>query len=293
MTVATLITANHPETYVQCSLSLDTLRTGFPTAIIEVYVNPDSVRIPEIRQRCEAIGAIFRVLPLSSTHHAFWIKSIIRDMAMAVELGLAPQARPLAIVDPDCIFWRDCEQFVFPEAWLAGAFVPDHWNHWSQSAYRARLHTSFLWVPDPARLFRAAEELLPFAGGDYCPFDPYRPVMVYDYGRPTFYDTLAILCHALPRDKVAVFGEEHLNCYDHLNSASFFHEMQERWDNDEQRAEFARIHKLAETDPKELRGLWRKTVAYYQQQAGELVKRFGESNWNDAQKEKVSGNSQG
>lgn len=117
--------------------------------------------------------------------------------------------------------------------------------------------------------------------------------MLFDYGRPTFYDTLSILCHALPRSAMAVFGEEHLNCFDHINSASFFHQMQERWDNDAQRQEFARIHELAKTNPKELRGLWKTTLAYYQQQHVELLKRLQSSNWHGATQAEISRTSTG
>ena len=265
MTVATLISANHPDTYEQCTLSLNTLRVGFPTARIEVYCNPCGLDLQRdiMKRTVNSVCAEFNELD-EPIHHADWIAERIEWC----------DDFPLVLVDPDMIFWEDCEGFKF-DALIAGACVPDHWNHWSKCAYRARLHTSFLWINDPRALMNA----IPMQNHPYQPFDPFMPVMVYDYGRPTFYDTLAILCHALPREQVVCFEVKHLNCYDHINSASFFHEMQKRWDTDAQREEFARIHKLAVEDPAQLRGLWRKTKAYYDQQAAELVKRMGESTW--------------
>jgi hypothetical protein len=272
MTVATLISATEFDTYEACTLSLDSLRVGFPTAAINVHCQPRCVHKitgnKDMLLRCQDIGAEWVYHHDGPIHHADWIHDMI---------NLYPG--PLVIVDPDCIFWENCEGFKFDAA-IAGMFVPDHWNHWSRSIYRSRLHTSFLWI-DPSRLRKCMDDLWSTShNGPYLPCDLFRPVMTYDYGRPTFYDTLAILCHALPTGDITIFNERHLNCYDHLNSASFYHEMMQRWDTDAQRAEFKRIHDLAKTDPKQLRGLWRKTLSYYAQQQAELVRRMPQSNWN-------------
>lgn len=262
MTVATLITANSPDTYLQCTLTLDSLRVGFPTADISVTVNCSPFaqkHREEIYLRCKAIDTHHQELLWPAIHHADWIRDVLARTTKA----------PVVIVDPDCIFWMNCEWFDFPGL-LAGMYVPDHWNHWSRSAYRARLHTSFLWIKDPGDLNERIKSIE--NNHAYLPCNPLRPVLVYDYGRPTFYDTLAILCHALPKPEVNVFEETHLDCYDHLNCASFYHEMLERWETEEQRAEFARIHKLATDNPKELRGLWRKTQSYYNQMHDRLMR---------------------
>lgn len=270
MTVCCLITATRSDTYAQCTLALDTLRVGFPTAEIDVHVNAISAeKDKELFLRISGIGAKLVATRSTEWHHADWIRAMMQRQ----------DARPLVLVDPDCIFWENCEGFKFPGL-IAGMFVPDHWNHWSGCAYRSRLHTSFLWINDPEALCERLKAAFPQGGGEYLPFDPFRPTTVFDFGRPTFYDTIAILCHALPKQEVNVFGPEHLNCYDHLNCASFYHQMMEKWDTEKQKAEFARIYSLAQTNPKELRGLWKSTMAYYDQQAAELVRRLGRSNWN-------------
>jgi hypothetical protein len=274
VTVCTLITANDPATYANCTLTLDTIRVGFPTAKIDVLINSRPFNFQETVRRAHEIGC--RVISCRTDpepiHHADWIRQRVLHASEA----------PTVIVDPDMIFWENCEGFTFPGS-IAGAYVPDHWNHWSDCAYRSRLHTSFLWINDPKALLAA----IPRGSEPYLPFDPFHPVTTFDFGRATFYDTLAILCHALPKKEVCLFGEEHMNCYDHINSASFYKQMLVKFE-EPKRSEFARIHELARTNPKELRGLWRQTARYYAEQHIELIKRLPTTGWDADEAQKIS-----
>lgn len=274
MTVCTLITANDPATYANCTLTLDTIRVGFPTAELVVWFNdgtaPDAVRCKKLGARAFASNRVDNRI-----HHAKWIQTML-------EMPPPGHTGPLVVVDPDMMFWENCEGFTFPGS-IAGAYVPDHWNHWSDCAYRSRLHTSFLWINDPKALLAA----IPRGSEPYLPFDPFHPVTTFDFGRATFYDTLAILCHALPKKEVCLFGEEHMNCYDHINSASFYKQMLVKFE-EPKRSEFARIHELARTNPKELRGLWRQTARYYAEQHIELIKRLPTTGWDADEAQKIS-----
>lgn len=265
MYVATLITAEHPDTYQNCTLSLDTLRVGFPTADIEVFFQPGCVNADDIYARCKKIGVEAVELP-ERVHHADWIKNTIVLGSLGKE--------PTVIVDPDCIFWSNCEGFQF-SGLVAGMYVPTHWNHWSQSTYAARIHTSFMWFPDPGAFLQAVFDLTPKLSAEYLPCDLYRPVMAFQNGDPIFYDTMALFCQAsVGKKPVDLFQMHHLDCYDHINCSSFYHQMLERFDDPRQKAGFAQVHELARTEPQKLRGLWKQTVAYYLAQEAELYRRL-------------------
>lgn len=250
MKAVTLITVTDVSHYKQCTLILDTFRVGFPTEEIFVAENHFSYGASETELRCRKLGFKYYKYPTQKHHPDF-----IEDWVMA-DLD-----EPLVVLDPDIIFWSDCEWMVKTDDQfhLMGHITPAHWNHWAKMMYAARVHASFMIFPNVKRLQARLAELVDVA--EYRPFNPFRAFTVFDSQRPMFFDTCANLYHAVG---AVGFKEKHLNCYDHLNSASFYREMLELFASEPHlRAGFERVHELAVKNPQALKGLWKEVKHYY------------------------------
>ncbi len=231
-------------------LCFDTIRVGFPTWEIHATLNDESTTTTSFyiafTKKCEKA----QVKPHFSQirqHHAKWIEQA---------LYIGNYNKPLVILDGDTIFWENCEGFTFPTL-LAGYFVPFHHNEYSRCMTVSRLHTSFLWIKDPTRIEATLLEKCPDRHNLYLPFNPFLPHFTFMNDAMWFWDTCAELYQCLGG---TAFEEKHLNCFDHLNSASFYPEMLERLSN---REGFQKMHELAHTEPQKLRGLWKEIDLYY------------------------------
>ena len=186
-------------------LVFPTLRTGFPTARIEVVDNGSCPEmVPRIRAAAEAAGATFEARPL--VHYSeHWRHNLFeRDW----DEGDAP----VVFVDPDVVFWGSCEGWDFGDALMAGRLIPElpyGLNH----VQPARLHPSMLWVPSMKRLRSEFARLLPSeAEGSWNCIGPARE---QDGDIRRTYNTLAPLYRAL-QDACTAFDAVHLDAYDHL-----------------------------------------------------------------------------
>lgn len=253
MRVFTLVTVPRPELWNNCTLFLHTIRTGFPTAEICVFGNDlkEDERF-RLHSACDKIGAEFE--PLPRVHHARWIEDMINL-----------HSDRIAIVDPDTVWWENCENIKVPEPFLwAGRYVPAMWNEWARCRSTPRLHSEFVLIPDVIKFHNAVaalnkEQYEP--GGEYCTWDPYYPRVFFLGTMKFFCDTLSQLYSALPG---WAFDEDVKNRYDHLNSAAFFDIMCTRVAKVDG---FKEVHRLAQENPKELRGLWREIDFYYNEMA--------------------------
>lgn len=193
-TVSILTFCSHPSLSYGALLVFKTIRTGFPTARIEVFDNGSHPDVAcQIRAEAERVGARFEAMaPRHYADHLEWVL-----------FGRPHDLGPLVLVDPDVVFWESVEGWDFRDALAAGRLIPEQRD--GRVASLARLHPSLFWVPDVGRLRAAAQSLV----------DPVGGTLQADGGRFVFRDTLASLYEAL-RDEFQPFGEGHLDAYDHL-----------------------------------------------------------------------------
>lgn len=234
------------------ALSLETVRVGFPTATIKVYLNAPSSEVVSALYP-KIIAAQAQMIYLNQVHHAEWLKDVINEHHDAAKL---------VILDGDCIFWRNCEWFEFNEP-IAGYLVPKIWNEFTGCVSLARLHTSFL-VIRPGQLMRSIS--LAYASYKEHPWfdvELIKPQIVFQDKKPVYLDTLCNLCQAI---EYSTFEEQHMECYDHINSGSFYDDIMERF-SEKSATAFDAVHQAARSDFRKLRGLWREIDAYYKEKA--------------------------
>lgn len=228
-------------------LTFRTLRVGFPTAEVTVVDNASRPEArAEVARLAAGVGARFRQLEREIEHHAF------------VSHTVSTESGPLAIVDPDLVFWDGMEDRPSPGL-VAGRLIPDFRDPFSGTLTRARLHTSLLVVPDCAalrdRILREQRR--------HVDFHPFRPVSLRERGGWTRWDTGAALHAALDEGESRPFDEPDLDRYDHIFTGSHLDQVLPSL-APEDRAALAEAHRLAqETDLTPLRGLWRRQEAFF------------------------------
>ena len=265
ITVKVLVTVNDLAHLAACTLAFKSLRVGWPTAKIHVYVNGGDYYgdiAAKLQREAQLPIDIYATKPV---HHAEWIRGCVYTSTPG----------PLVIVDADTVFWKSCEDWEFDEdVVLAGYFVPRMWNDFAKAVSEPRIHTSLMVFPDVARLYQAIRQAYPLAykaHGDYCPCEPFYPRVSFVDGEPRFWDSCANLYGMLASlerspvlQRILHFGPEHKACYDHLNSASFYDVMRERLEG-ETREGFIAAHRDWVKNPTP--GLWPLVDAYYKQKA--------------------------
>lgn len=205
-----LATCRKPELLRATTLVFDTIRTGFPTAKIEVDWNgSDSSREMEITgEAATKVGASFVAIK-HTTHHE-WLCSILKH-----------QDELCWVADSDLVFWNDVESFDL-ECRMAGRLTPRFACNFTKSITQSRLHTSLLRI-DPLQI-RGAIEIY----GSYFPDcyatprptieDLVSPRYIPDRNGPAyFYDTASLLYQAIGGYS---FDEDTLNRYDHVGSGT-------------------------------------------------------------------------
>lgn len=249
MKIAILTAVPKEEMFQNCTLSLDTIKVGFPHSEVHVWNALDYSE--RVKAKCDRVGARFHLdSPLTHAwQHAQWMEHVIWNTQ-----------GPLCIVDPDCIFWKDCEWFEFPTL-LAGYFVPFMYSEMVHALCMPRLHTSFLYIKDCAQLIEAIVAKYPDCQrpvvGPFCPCDPFKPDVKFFNGQAIFWDTCATLFNMLGGTP---FGQEHLECYDHIFSSSFAHIIRQHVCDKE---DYDHVYELARTEPEKLRGFNAVATEYY------------------------------
>lgn len=255
ITVRILVSVPDPERFDACTLCFDTIRTGFPTAKIIADIN--GVTHPAVYNKAAAKAQAAGVeifLRTDEAHHGRWIHGCVENHEID---------GPLVILDADTIFWKSCEDWAFTGSLLAGYSVPRMWNDFAKAVSMPRIHTSMMWFSDVPALRQALRDIYPYAhqkAGEYCPCDPFMPSVKFLYGRPIFWDSCAVLFNMIGPGNCQFFTEKHLDCFDHINSVSFYDVMCERLEDD-------RGLKLVANElvkqPETLKGLWPIVGAYY------------------------------
>ncbi len=205
ITVHILATCRKPELLPFTELVFRTLRVGFPTAKVIVHDNalPDYARA-SVLKLADQNSCLWK--DLKPTIHHRWIESL-----------LAEESQPFFLLDTDCIFYQDFEQFIpqFAEQPLAGYRIPEWRDEFSGCITRARLHTSLLYL-NP---YAIADSLQKYIGGIAdTPFtpkvNPIHPLVLPFKQQPYFYDTCSLLYHAIGGFS---FTDEMKDAYTHLH----------------------------------------------------------------------------
>jgi hypothetical protein len=202
--VYVLVTNREPALAKTSSLVFESIRLGFPDARIVVYGNASPAR-DEIARRARETDAQFVGMTKEMTH-ADWLESMI-----GINTG------PIAIVDPDVVFWERVQDWEFGDALLAGRYIQGYRDRYNHKMFtHPRLHPSFWWIPNASALWDAIQEIrepVAWSGGDL-----WKPFMQYAYRQGTgwgFWDTGAQLYAGLGHHMRA-FDHRQLNAYDHL-----------------------------------------------------------------------------
>lgn len=226
------------------TLTFRTLRVGFPTAEVVVVENGS---LPELRGsiRAAAESAGCTVLQLDESEHHF---ALIERLTLAED-------RPVVFLDPDIALWERIEGWDFGGALMAGRFLPEFADPFSDTLTLSRLHTSHLWFPRPQALRARIKAITAkrWEAGSL-----FQPRMT----PPGWWrwDTAAALFHALD-DEAARFSEAQLDAYDHLFCGSHLPQVLPRMG--EWGALMADSHRQAQDDLPSIKGIWRQQQAFF------------------------------
>lgn len=238
----------NPDLLYGSLLVFRTLRAGFPNARVQVV---DNASLPEARAEIARLaketGCAFRSLAEPGIAHGRFIESTIAEVANGPDPG-----RRAVFVDPDVCLWRNCEELQFGGL-VAGLLVEAYNDEVMQCVTMPRLHTSFLWINEPAKLMQEITALRRIHI-DFQPFLPYSAKLGDMWLR---YDTGASLYAALAGQCVA-FDPSHMDYYDHIYAGSHFDYWQGKHVDELQRM-MEDAHAAAKAgDLAALKGLWRR-----------------------------------
>jgi hypothetical protein len=264
----------HPALAYGTLLVFKTLRTGFPTADIEVFDNGSH---PEVRDQIMAeaqrVGASFTgIKPQRWVDHYKWLL-----------LERKPEGRPLVILDPDVIFWASVEDWSSPGALMAGRRMSR--INAGPIVQHARLHPSLLWIQDVEQLRLAmgtqGESLI-------------SPCLGSFEGELHFWDTFSRLYEEMVHWCMS-FTPEHLGCFDHLFFGSHLPVVAAQCSGDMD--VIGRAHVMASTGNYEaLKGIWREQDAYFARPASdeigaEVLRRLTETRGSAANRRRLAAES--
>ena len=247
MTAVRILTCNRqdtPESLWGNTLTLKTIRTGFPTADVEVWDNSSDFGVADIEALAVAAGA--RFVPMDKRiEHWQWLDQMVRSTR-----------GELVIVDPDVVFWKEFQRPCGPGALMSGRYVAENGGYLAKTP--PRLHTSLLFIPDAQALCIAIDEV---ARHTY-DFRGWQPCAWRENGRMVHVDTGAAVFASLGYGKCVAFDEEVLDTYDHMVSGTAL----DWWEKAEKAGHVRRdvlaamrdAHQRARADISSVKGLWRE-----------------------------------
>lgn len=227
-------------------LTLRTVRTGFPTARIRVVDNGSRPEMAaQIAKAARQAGCDMREIAQSLPHHIL-LDSIIR----------ANGEHPLVICDPDLLFWDSMEAFQTDKV-MAGWRIPTFADPYTGTITMSRIHTSFMWIPNPAELCRRVDTFR----ARYFDCAGWQPVMVPHNGSVIRWDTGAAITDML-NDDVEGWDGPWDGRYDHLfcgtHASLVLDSIPEKY-----RGPWKRAHKQAVSDPHLVRGIYAVQRAFF------------------------------
>lgn len=229
----------HIDQIYGATLVFDTIRIGFPTAEIIVF---DNNSIPEafieIEKATTKVGAKLIKLESEVSHHDY----------IRLLLDSNNTETPIYIIDPDIIFWKNVETFNTGKL-LAGRWLPDFLDNYSNTLTKARVHTSFIYIPS----IRLLKEKIDVIERTYWDTDLIKPIAVRIDNNWVRWDTFAQVFECLYED-IEIFSDEMNNCFDHIFCGSHLNILGTLFSN----PRLHEIHRLAIHNPTSLKGLWRE-----------------------------------
>ena len=246
MNVHILATCRKPELAPFTELVFKTLRVGFPTASVTVYLNGDcETNCPNIVALCDQNKC--SVSRVDTIHHK-WIEQLVYS-----------EDAPFFLCDTDVIFYSSIEQFTF-QSHLAGFRVPEWQDEFSGAVTRARLHPSLLYIDPVAVRNKITEFRKVCPESEFTPFcNPFYPLCLPLNGRMYFHDTVSLLYHAIGGQE---FTDEQKDAYFHFNFGTIPDLVLPRLKNPEQ---MTTARNAIMANPDMGRGGWRFQEEYYQQ----------------------------
>lgn len=244
-----LATCRKPELLRASTMVFETIKVGFPTAPVMLYINDPEGMPPG----CEA--AIHHAAPShtsmfeTNTVHYRWIEHLAGTME-----------KPFWVCDTDMVFYEPVEDWKFETA-LAGRLTPQYRNDWLHCIERPRLHSSLLWI-DPVAV--RVQTHCWWRRYPQTPFTPHHNLWAPAYvpmgrGRTAWYDTGAQLYHALGG---TAFTAAQLDAYSHAFFGTIEDLVQPQVDGD---GMMARRRKEFFETPQAFKGCWREQQCWYAQ----------------------------
>jgi hypothetical protein len=231
------------------TLIFKSLRTGFSNADVIVI---DNASIPNARK-------VIKQLSAKANCYFFQLESEILHNKFLEEIILnQPLSGTVVILDPDIIFWENCENWKFNKL-LAGSYIPAHIDEWTQSLVRPRIHTSFYWIQDIVKLRNIIKPLIEFYRNE---FDPFLPVTFkegshwyrFDTGG-SLYSVIQKYCHH--------FTEKEHSAFDHLFGGTHLNLFIDQIKPKNTKKSLIDIHTMAKIDPSKLQGIWKKQKHFF------------------------------
>lgn len=252
MKVHILATCRKEELLPATTMVFKTLRTGFPTADVTVWLNSlfPMFKDPRIVSAYESVDA--GVTTWSTIHHE-WILHL-----------LDVETEPFWICDTDVVFWKSVEDWI-PKVPMMGCFNPRFFDRFTNCETMSRLHTSLLYF-DPAAIKSEVEKY--FSQFSETPFNP-RPNLIYPGFFPSrwlggiknfFHDTCCLLYHAIGGNH---FTDEMKDAYSHLFFGTISDLVAPHYPGEEMRQFAFRVF----DNPELLRGAWRAQDAWFKRHA--------------------------
>lgn len=253
-----LATCRQSELLRATTLVFDTVRVGFPTANIKVFLNdPKPEEAEQITRSANNCGC--EIIAIPKTLHHVWLEDLIKK-----------ESEPWVSLDTDIVLWQSCENWKFDGAALAGRYIPQFKDKWTKCITRPRLHTSLLYINPVEVRERVAKYSAQFPDTQFAdkPFNPLanlirQTIIPHREGRILrnyFYDTCSMLYHAIGGQH---FNDLHLDCYDHIHAGTVSDLVAPCYPEDQiQETHFAIFE-----NPNLAKGLWHSQDQFYKKHA--------------------------
>lgn len=247
--VMILATCRKPELLPYTLLVFKTIRVGFPTADVQVYLNG---RVEEstsglINIAAGAVGATIHILEEQVQHHE-WIKGLC-----------STQKEPFWICDTDIIFYDKVEELSSTRS-LFGWRIPQWLDEFTGCVTRSRIHTCLMRI-DPVLLAEDINKYMDkFNRISWINPDArlFAPITIPVDGVPHFYDVSSVLFHAVGGES---FQDQIKDTFFHFNFGTISDVVLPKL-KDGERMRVARDQVL--NNPELGRGMWRLQEEYYE-----------------------------
>ena len=227
--------------------TLETVRVGFPNSrIVVLYNGPHEESGGAVATAASAAGCEYMRLSPTLSH-----------AAILAEIVTHAGSAPTVFLDGDLIFWEKCEDWTFDTP-AAGRLIPRFLDEYTGAITEPRLHTSFLWLSNPAEYVGVVSKKMPLMAHET---SPWNAITIRDGDRWRRWDTLA-QAYAIAPEAHSPFTSAHLDAYDHLFCGTHWPLVAPRLYPESSRR-LRHAQEVAATNPPALRGLWREQDAHF------------------------------